>query len=140
SVSEWALGYADRARAHAAHATAFVQDGQNLHDIAFAHYMAAWLYRFLREPRLVEHSATQALTISEQLGFSYVSNLARNFLGWARAHLGSTAEGVSLVQQGLSDMVASGSRAGISEFLSLLGEAQVLDGKLDDALATFENA
>jgi hypothetical protein len=85
SVSEWSLGYPDRARAHAAHAIAFVQDSQNLHDIAFAHYMAAWLYRFLREPRHVEQAATQALTISELLRFSYVSNLARNFLGWARA-------------------------------------------------------
>ncbi|MGA7873993.1 MAG: AAA family ATPase [Candidatus Binatus sp.] len=140
SVTEWALGYADRARAHAAHAMEFVHDGQNLHDIAFAHYMAAWLYRFTRDPRHVEEAATQALAISEQLGFSYVSNLARQYLGWARAHLGSTADGVSLVRQGLSEMVASGSRAGISEFLSLLGEAQVLDGKLDEALGTFENA
>jgi len=140
SVSEWALGYADRAREHAAHAIAFVQGGKNLHDVAFAHYMAAWLYRFLREPRHVEEATTQALAISEQLGFSYVSNLARNFLGWARAHLGSTGDGVSLIRQGLSDMLAGGSRAGVSEFLSVLGEAQVLDGKIDEALATFEDA
>jgi len=140
SVSEWALGYADRAREHAAHAIAFVQDDKNLHDIAFARYMAAWLYRFLGEPQHAEEAATQALAISEELGFAYVSNLARSLLGWARAQLGSPGEGISLVRRGLSDMVASGSRAGISEFLSLLAEAQVLDGKIEEAVVTFENA
>ncbi len=140
SVSEWALGYADRGREHAAHAIAFVQDGKNLHDIAFAHYFAAWFYRFLREPRLAEDAAMQALAMSEQLGFSYVSNLARCFLGWARAHLGHAGEGVSLIQQGLSDMLAAGSRAGVSEFLSVLAEAQALDGQIEEALGTLENA
>ena len=140
SVSEWALGYADRGREHAEHAIAFVQGGKSLHDIAFAHYFAAWFYRFLRTPRLAEESATQALAMSEQLGFSYVSNLARCLLGWARAYRGSTSEGVSLIRRGLSDMLAAGSRAGVSEFLSVLAEAQALDGQTEEALGTLENA
>ena len=78
--------------------------------------------------------------MSEQLGFSYVSNLARCFLGWARAYRGSTAEAVSLIRQGLSDMLAAGSRAGVSEFLLVLAGTQALHGRTEEALGTLENA
>src|SRR5580692_4089408 len=63
----------------------------------------------------VNHFRTVALFVCQQFGAQ---------LPWmgARAQ-GSPGEGVALIRQGLSDMLALGSRAGVSEFLSVLAEA-----------------
>src|SRR6202011_4290098 len=65
---------------------------------------------------------------------------ARILTGWARAQLGSTGEGAALIRQGLTGMTDSGAGLGITDHLTWLAEAQALDGKSDQALATIEEA
>jgi predicted ATPase len=60
--------------------------------------------------------------------------------GWARAQMGSAREGVALIREGLTGFTQSGERIAISDFLMHLAEAQALDGKIDDALSTIEEA
>ena len=83
---------------------------------------------------------THALAICEEHGFPYVRDLARTMMGLARAQLGSAGEGVSLIRQGLAGLAEAGARIGITDFLTRLAEAQALDGMLDDALVTIEEA
>jgi predicted ATPase len=66
--------------------------------------------------------------------------MARVVLGWARAQLGSAGEGDSLIRQGLAGMAEIGARIAITDHLRCLAEAQDLDGKIDDALGTIEEA
>ena len=61
-------------------------------------------------------------------------------LGWARAQLGRAGEGVALIRQGLTGLAEAGFRASITDHLTRLAEAQALDGKIDDALITIEEA
>ena len=61
-------------------------------------------------------------------------------MGWARAQLGRTAEGVSLIRQALAGLVERGARVGITDVLTRLAESQDLDGATDDALSTIEDA
>jgi predicted ATPase len=61
-------------------------------------------------------------------------------LGWARVQLGSASEGVALIRQGLAGMAEIGARLSITDHLTRLAEAQALDGKIDDALITIEEA
>jgi predicted ATPase len=108
--------------------------------MAMARFMESWLACLLREPQRAQVAAAQALVIAEEHGFSLVRNLARTMVGWAWAQLGRAGEGVALIRQGLAGMAETGSRLAITDHLTRLAEAQVLDGKIDDALRTIEEA
>ena len=95
----------------------------------------------IREPQHAEVAATQALALAEENGFPFIRDLTRPMLGWARAQLGHAGEGVTLIRQGLASHAGAGSRSSmITTHLTLLAEAQCLDGKIDDALITIEEA
>src|SRR5215472_4828389 len=136
----WMLGRADLARERMAQAVSFARDTKNPYDLAFGLFFESWLYLLLKEPRRAEAAAAQALTISEKNGFPLCIHLVRHCMGWALAELGKTAEGVSLIRQGMAGMADVGARVGVTGFLSCLAEAQFLEGKNDDALSTIEDA
>jgi tetratricopeptide (TPR) repeat protein len=136
----WTMGYADKAREHMARLIAFTHDSENPYDLAFGRVIESWWLCYLKEPERAQAAATQALALCEEHGFPYLINLARTMVGWARAQLGSTREGVSIIGQGLAGMAESGARLSITDHLTRLAEAQALDGMIDDALVTIEDA
>jgi predicted ATPase len=99
-----------------------------------------YLQRFQREPPQAEATCTQLLALSEEHGFAYACDLARGIIGWARAQLGRTSEGVSLIRQALGGLAERGARVGNTDVLTRLAEAQSLDGATDEALDTMEVA
>jgi len=135
-----ALGRADIARERIAQALAFAGYSNNPYALAAALGFESELSCLLREPQRAEVAATQALAIVEEHGFTSIGNLIRPMLGWARAQLGHTGESVALVRQALAGLAEAGSRAGITIFLTLLAEAQALEGLIDEALVTIEEA
>jgi hypothetical protein len=136
----WTLGQADSARARLAHATAFARGTKSPFDLVIGLTWESFLCRWLREPERAEAAAMQQLAICDEHGFPQLGEWARVRLGWARAQLGSAGEGVALIRQGLAGLVERGVRAGITETLTCLAEAQALDGAIADALATIEDA
>jgi class 3 adenylate cyclase/tetratricopeptide (TPR) repeat protein/ribosomal protein L40E len=140
SICAAALGQAESARERIARMIAFAQDSKNPFDLAFGRGFESWLYCSLREPQRAEVAGTQALAIAEEHGFPLVTNMTRVMLGWARAQLGSSGEGVALISQGLAGHAKMGGRLFITDSMARLAEAQALDGKLDDALVTIEEA
>jgi tetratricopeptide (TPR) repeat protein len=140
SLNAWALGHADAARERISRAIAFARDYKHPYELAMGRYFEGSLYLRLREPRRAEAASRQALALSEEHGFTLYRDRARAILGWAKAHLGSASEGLSLIRQGLAGYSELGGKAEIAGFLASLAEAQALDGALDDALATIEEA
>jgi tetratricopeptide (TPR) repeat protein len=140
SLGAWMLGRADLARERMAQAVSFARDTKNPYDLAFGLFFESWLYRWLREPQRVEAAAAQVLAISERHGFPYCTHLVRHYMGWARAELGKAGEGISLIRQGLAGMADVGARVSITGFLTCLAEAQSLDGRIDEALSTVDDA
>jgi len=140
SLCAAALGRPDIARERIAQAITFARESNNLYDLAVARLFEGHLFCWLREPQRAEVAASQALAISEEHGFPHVRNTTRTTLGWARAQLGRAGEGVELIRHGLTGLAEAGFRASITEPLTLLAEAQALDGKIDDALVTIEEA
>jgi tetratricopeptide (TPR) repeat protein len=136
----WCLGYAEKARERIARAIAFARDSKSPFDLAIARLLESLLYQWLREPQRAEAAATQALALSEEHDFPVNRHSARTIMGWAQAQLGSTGEGVSLIRQGLSGLAEVGARVRIREILTRLAEAQALDGAIDDAFLTIEDA
>ena len=136
----WALGRADIARARIARMIAFAKDSNSLYDLASARRFESWLYCWLRESQRAEVAAAQALAIAEEHGFLTLRGVTLPPLGWARAQLGGTAEGVALIRQGLTGLAEAGFRVWITHYLTCLAEAQALDGKLDDAFIIIDEA
>jgi hypothetical protein len=66
-----------------------------------------YLHRFQRELRHVEAASAQLLSLSEH-GFAYACDSACGLIGWARAQLGRTVEGISLIRQALAGIEKSG--------------------------------
>jgi len=139
-LGAWILGRADSARERIAQAVAFARDTKYPYDLAMALLFKGYLHRFQKEPRQVEAVGAQLLSLSEEHGFAYACDLARGLIGWARAQLGRTAEGVSLIRQALAGFEKSGARVGNTDVLTRLAEAQALDGATDEALDTMELA
>src|SRR5215468_1604584 len=139
-LGAWILGRADSARERIARAMALARDSNQPYDLAMALLFEGYLHRFQGEPRQVEAVGVQLLSLSEEHGFAYACDLARGLIGWARAQLGRTAEGVSLIRQALAGFEKSGARVGNTDVLTRLAEAQALDGATDEALDTMELA
>jgi class 3 adenylate cyclase len=140
SINSWLLGHADSARERIARAIALASDDKHPYELALGRYFEGLLYLLLREPLRAETASKQALALSEEHGFTLYHDRARTALGWAKAHLGSASEGVTLIRQGLAGYSEVGGKMEITGFLMHLAEAQALDGALDEALATIENA
>src|SRR5262249_5097964 len=136
----WILGRADSAHERMARAVAFARDSKQPFNLAMALLFEGYLHRFQREPRQAEAVCTQLLSLSEEHGFAYACDLARGVVGWARAQLGRTGEGISLIHQALAALVERGARVGNTDVLTRLAEAQALDGATREALHTLERA
>jgi DNA-binding winged helix-turn-helix (wHTH) protein/tetratricopeptide (TPR) repeat protein len=138
TVSAWSMGRADAARERFARAIAFACESENPYDLALARFFESWLYQLLKDPEASENASAQALAISEEHGFTYGRYLAQCRMGWARAQLGHASEGVALIRTGLAGLEDIGARQTLTNFLTLLAEAQALDGATADALRTLE--
>jgi tetratricopeptide (TPR) repeat protein len=140
AFSAWTSGRADSARKRSAKAIAFARDSGRPYDLALGRVFEAVLFCALREPVQVKDAATQALAIAEEHGFPLITAFARPSLGRAWAQLGRAREGAALIRQGLADLAEVRGMAAITVGLIYLAEAQALDGKIDDALITIEEA
>jgi class 3 adenylate cyclase/tetratricopeptide (TPR) repeat protein len=140
AICALACGHADIVRERIARAIAFARNSKNPYDLASGRMFESWLSCLLREPHDAEVAATQALAIAEEHGFPFIRDFTRPLLGCARARLGRAGEGVALIRQGLTGLAEAGFRGSIPDHLTRQAEAQALNGKIDDALITIEEA
>jgi tetratricopeptide (TPR) repeat protein len=137
----WTIGRADSARERANHMIVFAHDSKNPFDLAYAHSFESTMYRELREPQHAETAAKRALALSEEHGgFPFIKGPASVIAGWARAQLGGAREGISLIGRGLASLAEAGAGVSNNNYLTALAEAQALDGDIDHALITIEDA
>ncbi len=140
SLGAYILGHAEQARGRNAQAIALARDHKSPFLLAGSRSFEGYLSRWLREPQRAADAAGESVAISDQHGFSFTSHSSRIILGWARAQLGNPEEGVALIRQGMAGLAGTGARADITNALTILAEAQALDGALEDALTTLDEA
>jgi tetratricopeptide (TPR) repeat protein len=137
----WTMGHADSARERINHVIASARDSKNPFYLAYGHSFESTLYWDLREPQHAEAAATQALALSEEHGgFPFITGPASVTAGWARAQLGGAREGIALIRRGLAGLAEAGAGVANGRYLTALTEAQALDGDIDNALITIEEA
>jgi class 3 adenylate cyclase/tetratricopeptide (TPR) repeat protein len=137
----WITGHADVARERCERMRRLVESNQrNPYATSSVQISTANLHAMLREFARAEAFAGEALASCEEHGLPDLANYARTVLGLARAELGRTAEGVTLLRQALAVATDRGTRELITETLTYLAEAQALDGASADALRTIDDA
>jgi len=91
-------------------------------------------------PRSPCRSITCSAKIVERKVESAKSGYGRILQGWAEAQKGEATTGVARIRDGLAAYEAIGTRAIAPAFLALLAEALALAGKLEEGLATLDDA
>jgi len=140
ALNAWVLGYAEKARERSAQVTAFACEGKSPYDVAYAYFSEGFIYRLLREPREAEAAARKAITISDKYTVSSPGQWACVVMGWAQAQLGNAEEGILRIREATDALLKAGTRIAITDFLTALAEALALNGMVEDALGTLEDA
>jgi tetratricopeptide (TPR) repeat protein len=139
SWNAWVLGRADIARERDVEMMAAANQN-NPYLVAASVNCAGDLRVYLREYEQAAALAARVLELSEQHQFPFRVATSRCVLGHARAQLGRATEGILLIRQGIAGLLESGTRLGISRYITFLAAAQERAGAVDDASATVEQA
>jgi tetratricopeptide (TPR) repeat protein len=139
SLNAWALGRADIARARLARMMAEVA-GNNAWEVGASKLIATMFQLNLRDYARAEELAAQLLERAQKNQLVVMAANAAVVLGYARAHLGRTTEGIGLIRQGISGNLEFGARVTIALWKRYLAEALALEGRKVEALATVEQA
>ena len=136
----WYLGHPEKALARIAEAIIFAES-RNAYEMAMAQTAEGELSRLLRQPARSERSAMDAMSISDEHGLSFFREWARMIVGWARAQLGRTEEGVALIREGLAGLTQIGANAvrATGRPNLLLAEDFAKNGFTDDALSAIDD-
>jgi len=136
----WMLGYADAARGRIRQAIVGATDLKKPYDLAYAQYLDAVLRFFLREFTDARMAAAASVAVSDEHGFQQYAAASRVLLGLAESALGQPGDGMPMVNLGLDALNESGTLIAMTLYLGWIAEAQALDGKVHEALATIEQA
>ena len=136
----WIMGDEVRAQQRIDHALNSAARNNCPYDAAFAHYMAA-IHSVLTDniKEAVQLSET-AIHLSDKHGFPQFAAISRIALGRAVAGTGAPFDGISLIRDGLAGMAGTGSRVAGTLYMTWLAEAELLGGRLDNALHSIEKA
>jgi tetratricopeptide (TPR) repeat protein len=117
-------GDAAAARARAAFALRNGRRMRSDYDICFAAYMAGMLCLMLGADRMAQRWSTRSLRLATRIGFPQFSAIARVVLGRAMAGQGEVERGLETIRSGIAAMDTTGSRVGLTLYLSWLAEAE----------------
>jgi tetratricopeptide (TPR) repeat protein len=135
----WILSQSDIARERQARIMGAVNE-RNPHDIAWSNIFSAILHLMMREYGCAEALAPRALELCEKHHFPNEAAFARCILGTTQAQLGSRADGIALIRQGITELLHVGNRTTVPIWTLHLADAQRLESHLHEALETVEQA
>ena len=110
------------------------------HTLAHALGLAGVAAVFARDAATVYAYSNDCVAIASEHGFALWAAFGRILQGWADAQQGEATTGIAVIRDGLAADEATGSRGRTPLFLTLLAEALALDGKIEEALATLDDA
>jgi predicted ATPase/DNA-binding winged helix-turn-helix (wHTH) protein len=136
----WLLGYPDQAREACREAIRWAEQLSHPHSQAVAQFFAAIVHQRRREPEVVCERAGTLLRLAAEQGFLFWSAGGAILHGWALVEMGSPAEGIAELRQGLAAWQASGAGVNQPYYLALLAEALDHMGQAEEGLAALGEA
>ena len=136
----WCLGYPDQAMERCHEALTLGQKLSHPFSLALALSFAAWLHQFRRQWQTVQKQVEATFTISTDQAFPFWLGWGMILRGWALIEQGKGEEGIAQIRRGLVDWRATGSELGLPYFLSLLAEAYVKMGQVEEGFSIITEA
>jgi predicted ATPase len=136
----WTLSYPDRALKRGNECIALAQGLSHPFSLAFAENAVGQLHRWRREARAARETAERLMALSTDHGFIFWLAGANILRGWAMAEQGRNEEAIAQIQEGLAALRAAGAEVERPQNLSLLAEACMKTGRLDDGLTALTEA
>jgi predicted ATPase len=142
-VFAWALwhrGHPDRSARAADHALAYSRQLGHAHTLSHAFCLAGKAAAFARDVAIVGARSNNCVALASEHGFAHWAAYGQILQGWADTQQGEAATGIALIREGLAAAEAAGSRLSKPFHLALLAEALALAGKIEEGLATLDEA
>ncbi|MBV9815499.1 MAG: hypothetical protein JO229_07080 [Alphaproteobacteria bacterium] len=136
----WHRGYPDQSARAVHRALALSRELGHAHTLAVALAHAGMAAVFARDVATACTCANNCVTLANEHGFAFWAAYGRILQGWADAQRGEAMTGISLIRDGLAATETTGARALTSFYLALLAEALAFAGKIEEALATLDDA
>ena len=140
AISAWHFGEITFCRATLAESISLAKELNDMHALAVALYLAGYFGHFERNPAEVERCASDLIELSTRQNFPLWRAGGEVFRGWARSASGSTAEGLSWIEDGIEHWRAAGSMWTVPYYLALKAEALHLSERTSDALEAIREA
>jgi tetratricopeptide (TPR) repeat protein len=140
ALSEWHFGEITSCHATMAKALSLAKDLHDMQALVLALFWSAWLAHFESNPAEVGRLASDVIELSLRQNFASWLPVGIVLSGWARSASGSTAEGISWIDDGIDDYRVSGSILTMPLSLTLKAEALHLADRTSEALEAIEEA
>ena len=140
ALLQWHFGEIPSSHATMAEAISLAQELNDMHGLAVALAYAARLAYYELGAAEMERLASDLMELSTRYGFALWLGFGKVFRGWARSASGSTAEGLSWIEDGIEEVRATGLILWMSYFLALKGEALYLANRTSEALQAITEA
>jgi Protein kinase domain len=140
AITAWHLGEITSCQATMAEAISLAKELNDMHAVAVALFLAAIPGHFERPPTLVERCASDLIELSTRQNFAMWLAGGKVLRGWVCGASGSTAEGLSWIEDGIQDWRATGSMWTMSYFLALKAETLHLGDRTFEALEAISEA
>jgi predicted ATPase len=134
ALLEWHFGEIASCQPTMTEAITLAKELNNMQALSHALWHAGWLAHFQRDPAEVERLASELIKLSIRQNFAPFLRRAAVLRGWARSAFGETAEGITLIEEGIGNYRATGSMLDMPFLLALKAEALHLAGRTFDAL------
>lgn len=140
ATAYWMVGKPNRARELAARSIPLAQRLGHSPSMAFAITSSAWILQLAGDAQQVKETAEFVRKISEEEGFDFWPPLVNVFGGWAQMAAGDIDGGAEMMLKSFAEYRAIGGGILRTHGFALLGEGLLTAGRIDDALATVEEA
>jgi predicted ATPase len=143
TVLSWALwhrGYPEQSARAADHALAYSRELGHAHTLAYALCFAGESAVFARDVATVYAYGNDCVALASEHGFPVWAAMGRILHGWADAQRGDATTGIARIRDGLAAIEATGNRVRAPLFLTLLAEVLALAGKIEEGLASLDDA
>jgi predicted ATPase len=136
----WFQGYADQATPKMEEGMRLAETLNHPHTSAFAAFFASTFHQFMRQWPQCQALAERALDLAGERHFTFWQAGCTMLRGSALAHQGRVEEGMAVLQQGLADWKATGTRLALPYFLAQLAETCLIAGRQQEGLEALDEA
>jgi predicted ATPase len=109
-------------------------------SLASVELFASIIHQFRGEELEAHELAQRQAALAAEHGLTLQSGFATTICGWAIAKQGQIEEGIAQVREGLAAITMTGAAIGWPWFLSMLAEACMEGGRLEEALSALTEA